>query len=53
MTVKELIEELQQFPQNYDVVRGDMEYGPFYIDTVKICQDKHYPQTILIGTPDD
>ena len=53
MTVKELIEKLQQFPQDYDVVRGDMEYGPFYINTVKIYQDKDYPQTILIGTSDD
>lgn len=47
MTVKELIEELKKFPQDYDVVRDDMEYGPFYIESVKICQS--YPMTVILS----
>ena len=48
MTVKELIEELKKFPQDADVVRGDMEYGPFEVTTVR-----PYEQDVLIGTEDD
>ena len=48
MTVKELIEELKQFPQDADVVRGDMEYGPFEVTTVR-----KYENDVLIGTESD
>lgn len=49
MTVKELINELKKFPQDYDVVRDDMEYGPFYIESVKICQNKNYPMSVILS----
>lgn len=53
MTVKELIEELKKFPQDYDVVRGDLEYGPFYIESVHDYSTEDYPSTVIIGTLDD
>mgnify|MGYP007013876880 CR=1 FL=1 len=51
MTVRELIEELKVYPQDYDVMRGDMEYGPFYITTVRKSHDT--PNALIIGTEDD
>ena len=48
MTVKELIEELKKFPSDADVVRGDMEYGPFPVTTVRWDG-----QDVLIGVESD
>ena len=41
MTVKELISELNAYPQDMEVLRGDSEYGAFKVEEISFAENFH------------